>query len=232
VTDVRRAASAVGALFVVATGCYVVGQTLHGPFLGSVEALELAFPNRPRVVAGLLLELVGVLAIPLIALVFYPILRLHAEALALCYVGLRLLEAAALLTVDANLWSMVSLSEAYHTGGGPAADLATQLGSLQAVSESAFLISVAIVFPIGSCLLNYVLWSAQLVPRLIAGWGMFGAALLFMGSLLNFFGLLAGVPAGVLEAVLSGPIALQEMVLAVWLIAKGVTETESSVGSA
>ena len=67
-------------------------------------------------VAGILFELVGVLAIPLIALVFYPILRLHAEALALSYVGLGLLEAAALLIVDANLWATVSLSEAYHTG--------------------------------------------------------------------------------------------------------------------
>ena len=99
------------------------------------------------------------------------------------------------------------------------------------MSESAFLNSVGIVFPIGSCLLNYVLWSARLVPRVIAGWGIFGAALLLVGSLLNSFGVLASVPAGVLEAVLSAPIAVQEMVLAVWLIAKGVTETEP-VGSA
>ena len=60
----------VGALFIAATGFFMVGQTLHGPFLGSADVLELAFPNRTRVVAGVLVELVGVLAIPLIALVF------------------------------------------------------------------------------------------------------------------------------------------------------------------
>ena len=177
------------------------------------------------VLAGVLTELAGVLAIPLIALVFFPILRRFSEELALCYIGLRVLEAAALLILDANLWSMVSLSEAFHTGAAPAAQLTTQLRTLEAVNGAAFLISVAVVFPIGSCLLNAVLWRSRLVPRFLSGRGVLGAALLFMGSLSSFFGLLASLPAGLLEGVLTAPIAIQEMVLAIWLIVKGVDES-------
>ncbi|MCB1037721.1 MAG: DUF4386 domain-containing protein, partial [Acidobacteria bacterium] len=202
---VRRTAAGVGVLFIVATGCYLMGQVLHGPLLGSGDALELAFPHRGRVLAGVLTELAGVLAIPLIALVFFPILRRFSEELALCYIGLRMLEAAALLIIDANLWSMVSLSEAFHTGAAPAAQLTTQLRTLEAMNGAAFLISVAVVFPIGSCLLNAVLWRSRLVPRFLSGWGVLGAALLFMGSLSSFFGLLASLPAGLLEGVLTAP---------------------------
>lgn len=230
-TNERRTAAVVGALFIAATGFFMAGQALHGPFLNSAEALELAQPNRTRVVAGILLELIGVLAIPLIALVFYPILRRVSEIAALSYVGLRFIEAAALVVVDANLWATVSLSEAYHAGTASAGILTTQLGMLHAVSESSFLISVTIAFPLGSCLLNAVLWRTRLVPRVIAGWGILGAVLLFAGSLFNSLGLLSDLSPVLLEVVLTVPIAVQEMVLAVWLIAKGVAGPDARIGS-
>ena len=228
----RGAPALVGALFIAATGFFMIGQLLHGPFLNSADVLDVAFPNRTRVVAGVLVELVGVLAIPLIALVFYPTLRRASEAAALSYVGLRIIEAAALVVVDGNLWAMVSLSEAYHSGTQSASVLMSQLGTLQAANESTFLISVAIAFPIGSALLNSVLWRSELVPRLISGWGLFGATLLLIGSVFNSLALLPDLPPVLLEVILTVPIAVQEMVLAVWLIWKGVAEEELSVGSA
>jgi hypothetical protein len=124
--------------------------------------------------------------------------------------------------VDANLWAMVSLSEAFHEGTVLADTLATQLGTLQAMNDSTFLISVSVAFPLGSFLLNSVLWRTRFVPRLISGWGVLGATLLLTGSLLNSLALLADLSPVLLEALLTAPIAVQEMVLAVWLIAKGV----------
>jgi hypothetical protein len=40
----------------------------------------------------------------------YPVLRTHDEASALGYIGLRTLEAVALLVVDFNGWALVSVS--------------------------------------------------------------------------------------------------------------------------
>lgn len=225
-TSERRTAAVVGVLFIAATGFFMAGQTLHGPFLGPAEALDLAEPNRTRVVSGILLELLGVLAIPLIALVFYPILRRVSEMAALCYVGLRIIEASALVVVDANLWAMVSLSESHHAGAASAGTLATQLGTLHVMNESTFLISVAIAFPLGSGLLNGILWRTRLVPRAISGWGVLGASLLLLGSLFNTLALLPDLSPVLLELLLTVPIAVQEMVLAVWLIAKGVAQPD------
>lgn len=229
-TSERRTAAVVGALFIAATGFFMAGQTLHGPFLTPAEALELAGPNRTRVVSGILLELLGVLAIPLIALVFYPILRRVSELAALSYVGLRIIEASALVVVDANLWAMVSLSESYHAGAASAGALATQLGTLHVMNESTFLISVAVAFPLGSGLLNGILWKTRLVPRAISAWGIFGATLLLLGSLLDSLALLPDLSPLLLELLLTVPIAVQEMVLAVWLIAKGVAGPASRDG--
>jgi hypothetical protein len=93
--------------------------------------------------------------------------------------------------------------------------------TLRAVSEAAFLVSVSVIFPLGALLLNSLLWRARLVPRIISGWGFAGGVILLCGSTLELFDMLPAVPAGGLEAALAGPIAVQEMALAFWLIAKG-----------
>lgn len=228
-TAVRSTAVIVGILFVIATGFYMIGQAVYVPILDSPDYLDLAYPQRSRVIAGILIEVVGVLAIPSIALLLYPVLRLHDEASALGYVGVRFLESVALLVVDVNMWGMVSLSRSYLEGGAAStADWQLVGSALQAASESAFLISVAIIFPIGVLLLNSVLWRARLVPRFISGWGLAAGALLLVGSVLSFFEALPAVPPIALEAVLSGPIAIQEMVLAVWLISKGLNESSGT----
>jgi hypothetical protein len=218
----RSTAAIVGALFLVATGLFVVGQFLTAPILGSPDYLRVAFPESTPVVAGILIELVAVLAIPLIALALYPVLRRHDEIAALGYVGLRILEAAALLLVEVINWATVQWSRSYVEGGtatGPTWEVVAR--AFRAVSESAFTLSVAVIFPCGALLLNHVLWRAKLVPRFISGWGLAAGALLLAGSVLVFFDLLPAAPSEGVEAALPAPIAIQEMVLALWLIAKG-----------
>ena len=67
----------------------------------------------------------------------------------------------------------------------------------------------------------YVLYRTRLVPRWLSGWGLAGAALGLVAAVycayIQDFGL------STLNTVLNIPIFLQEMVLAVWLLAKGFT---------
>jgi hypothetical protein len=67
---------------------------------------------------------------------------------------------------------------------------------------------------IGTLILNLVLWRARLIPRIISGWGVIGAVAMLAGALPAIFGLDLSTP-------LAMPIAVQEMVLAVWLISRG-----------
>jgi hypothetical protein len=80
-------------------------------------------------------------------------------------------------------------------------------------------------------MLNSMLWTARLVPRFVSGWGLLAATLLLTGSVLDLFDVFAGMSQTGLEITLAGPIALQEMVLAVWLITKGLDVTALRRGS-
>lgn len=218
----RRTAVTVGVLFIVATGFFMLGQTMYAPLLDGPDYLQLAHPQRARIAAGLLIELVGVLAIPLIAIFLFPILRAQSEGLALSYVGLRVLEAVPLLAVSGNMFSLLDVSERYLADGETAAAQWQSIGTaIQMTSESTFLLSVGIVFPVGALILYSMLFRNRLVPRFISGWGFLAAALLLVGTILDVFAVFAGLSPTIVEAVLALPIAIQEMVLAVWLIAKG-----------
>ena len=75
-----------------------------------------------------------------------------------------------------------------------------------------------IVFSISALILNYILYRSKLIPRWLAIWGLIGAACVLLYGLLGLFGLTAD---SVTLNLLAAPIAIQEMVFAVWLIVKG-----------
>ena len=69
-------------------------------------------------------------------------------------------------------------------------------------------------FALPALILNFLLYQSKLVPRWLSSWGFVGAALVFANFLLESFG---NDPIEILYI----PIAVQEMVFAVWLIVKG-----------
>jgi hypothetical protein len=74
-------------------------------------------------------------------------------------------------------------------------------------------------------LLNYLLYQSKLVPRWLSVWGLAGAILSFANYSPQFFGIDS-------IEILFYPIALQEMVFAVWLIVKGFNPSAIASGSA
>jgi hypothetical protein len=72
---------------------------------------------------------------------------------------------------------------------------------------------LAIPFILGAVMFYWLLYQSRLVPRWLSTWGLVGAALYIVAPLGSMFGLSLGV--------LMAPLGLQEMVLAVWLIARG-----------
>ena len=72
-------------------------------------------------------------------------------------------------------------------------------------------------FSVGALMYYYLLYRSRLVPRWLSGWGILAIVLTLVACLLALFGhhpVTSYVP-------LVLPIAAQELVLAVWLLAKG-----------
>jgi hypothetical protein len=215
----------VGLLFIIATVMLYVGEAVYGPTLNSPDYLHTAYPNRTSVIIGMLLEFTCVLAIPLIAVFLFPILRRHNEALAVGYVGFRFFEAVLFVGVEINKLSLISVSENYLNRGGMDASYFQNIGSsIQSVNDWSFSIYI-VVFTVGALMLYSVLYGSKLVPRWISAWGFIAAALLLAGSVLIMVDVFAGTSELGLELIFALPIAVNEMVLAIWLIVKGFDPT-------
>jgi hypothetical protein len=88
-------------------------------------------------------------------------------------------------------------------------------------------VAAVLTFGLGAVMYYVVLYRSRLVPRWLSGWGIVGIALVSVSGVLVMFRL-AG-PLGPIQAVLAVPIAVQEMVLAVWLIARGFNPSASII---
>lgn len=167
---------------------------------------------------GALFVLVMGVALALIPVVLFPLLRGQSDALALGYVvfwgGL---ETALYLAIAVSWLLLVVLGQQYVAAGTQDAPLYEALGAT-VLADSANPV-LTIVFSIGALMLDDLLYRSALVPRWIAGWGLLAIPFyLASGPLLTFplVDPFSTVPIG-----LTLPMALQEMVLAVWSIVRG-----------
>ena len=75
-----------------------------------------------------------------------------------------------------------------------------------------------------------VLYKSKLIPRFISAWGFIAAAFLLTGSVLIMVEVFTGIPELGLELIFVIPIAVNEMVLAIWLIVKGFNPSAIASG--
>ena len=81
-------------------------------------------------------------------------------------------------------------------------------------------LGTATVFGISALILYGLLYQSELVPRWLSIWGFIGGVLIVVAGIRGLYG---HSPSSTLSVILTIPIGLQEMVLAVWLIVKGFT---------
>ena len=214
----RKTAIIAGIVFIIATAAGL----LSNGFTGSLDAPDYLIQlsaNQNQVRIGVLLLLVAAFGSASIAIVLYPVLRKFNEGLALGSVGFRLIESVFYIVAVVGLLSLLSLSQEYATAGVSNAPLYQVSGALLlAVKKWAGQLGV-IAFTVGALMYYSVFYQSKLVPRWLSGFGLLAAASSLAAALLTLFDKL--VPFSTVFILLQVPIALQEMVLAVWLIVKG-----------
>ncbi len=227
----RKTAIITGILFIVATAAGLMGNALIGSIVGAPDYLVQIAAHKNLVVVGALLAVIAAVGSAGIAISLYPVLRKHHQGLALGSVGFRLVEGVFYLVGVLGLFSLLSLSQEYANAGSQAATAIQVLGiSILAARVWAGFVLAVIVFCLGAGMYYYVLYRSRLIPRWLSAWGQAGLALLFSMTLLIAFGERISGPSG-MQVLLAVPIALQEMVLAVWLIVKGFNPSAIASGS-
>ena len=218
----RKTAIIVGVLYIVATVAGVLSVVSLGSLLDGPDVLINVAANENQVIMVALLELVMAITVAGIAFMIYPILKKNSEVkegLARWYVGTRITEGGIFLVAILGLLSILALSREFVSSGAPDATyFYTITNVLLVVSDYAWMLGYT-VFCLGALMLYYLLYQSKLIPRWLSVWGLIGAPLMLAAGLLPL--LINEDPNSMLSMALNFPIALQEMVFAVWLIVKG-----------
>lgn len=207
----KRDARIVGVLYILATVLAIVGGSLLVP-LEEPGYLAEAADTQNRIVLGALLEIGLVVSVVGIAVMFFPVLKRKDEGLALGYVGARTLEAVFLGIAAVSSLVIMTLALDFGAGAQSSVDLSLT------VREWTYMAGGMVFFGLGGLILYPLLYQARLVPRWLSLWGLIGVVLILGRAVLETFGLELS---GVVQGVMAAPIAIQEMVLAIWLIVRG-----------
>jgi uncharacterized protein DUF4386 len=218
----RKTALVAGVLYLL-TFVSIPTLFLYGPVRGANYIIG-AGPDTSAIIGGIL-EIIVALAGIGTAVVLFPVLKRQNEAVALGFVGSRVLEAATIFAGVACLLSVVTLRQA----GVGAAGLVTG-HALVVLYDRTFLIGQSFMPAVNALLLGSLLYQSRLVPRVLPLLGFIGAALLVTADIAVLFGLIGQhAPSTGLAAV---PIALWEFSLGVWLVVKGFNPSPITAGMA
>ena len=211
----RKAAITVGVLFIIGDIAGVLSLFVTRGLLDGPDALTKIAANQSQLALGALLVLIMGLALAMIPVVMYPIFKKYNEVLALGTVVFRgALETVAYMASAATWLVLLELSREHAAASAGAPHVQTLSGLLVATQGSVASWFISIAFSLGSLMFYYLFYRSRLVPRWLSVWGLVGAALYLAAPLLDMFGHGFGV--------LMAPLAVAEIVLAVWLIVKGL----------
>ena len=207
-----------GILYLAGTVAGIFSRVLTASALNIEDTLgHIAVIGNQITLAALLVMTMG-MALALIPVVAYPVLKQHDEILALGYVVFRgALECVVYMGIVVSWLLLLPLSRAYQSGTVDTASAQVLAGTLLETSELGAVLMV--VFSLGGLILYALLYRTKLVPRWLAGWGLLAILINFAAGLLVMFGIFSAISAA--STILQIPIFLQEIILAVWLIVKG-----------
>jgi Domain of unknown function (DUF4386) len=216
----RKSAIIVGVLYIIGTVAGILSVVFSTPILDGPDFLSKVSANGNQFITAALFVLLMGLALALVPVVLFPILKKQNEVLALGYVVFRgALETASYIALVITWILLLVLSREYAAAGAPDATYFQTLGALLLKGHESISPIVTIAFCLGALMLYYLLYRSKLIPRWISVWGFIAIAMNLITGFLIIFGLQSGFDT--FNMIMNFPIFLQEMVMAVWLIAKG-----------
>jgi hypothetical protein len=212
----HSAARLTGVLFITATVADLLGAAVR-PDLSGSDYLRVVSAQGDRAATGALILLIAAFACAGIAVSMYPILRKANAGLALGAVVFRTMEAVMYVIAVVSMLSLLTLGPQLDSASAAErSSLGVVGGLLLGLREQAALAGV-FAFCLGAFLYYCAFLQSRLIPRWLSVWGIAAIILLTTAGVLALFNddaVTSYVP-------LALPIFLQEMVMAVWLMAKG-----------
>ena len=226
----RKTSTIVGILFIVGTVAGILSGVFTEPVLGASDYLKQVASNENSVVLGALFVLVMGFPLAMIPVMMFPIFRRYNEPLALGAVVFRgILEAVAYMVIATCWLLLIPVGREFVKVSSTNAATFQAVGTF--ISQSVYWTEhiLALVFTIGAMMLYWLFFKTKLIPAWLSLWGFIGAILYFAAPILNMFDPLhPALSLGVKWGYLMIPLAIQEMIFALWLIIRGFNQSAFS----
>ena len=215
----KHTAKIVGILFIIGTASGILSLIFSAPIRDAQDALVYISMNENQVKIAALFVLIMGLSLAMPPILMFPVLKKQNEALALGYVVFRgAIETVTSIAIAISWLLLLPLSQVYTQVEAQEATILNALADrLLTSTEIAFV--ATIVFCLGALMFYSLLYQSKIIPRFISGWGIIAVVPYLGSALLVAFSIIA--PMSTMQAIMQVPLALQEMVLAIWLIVKG-----------
>ncbi|ELR72067.1 hypothetical protein C900_01932 [Fulvivirga imtechensis AK7] len=216
----RRTGIIIGILFIVGTFSGILSFFFTGTVSDSPEYLaQIAESDKQFIFGSLLILLMG-FSLAFIPIVLYPVLKNHNKALAIGYVVFRgAIETVTYLAVWVSMLLLLFVGESYAISGDDAQWLTSAADVIFRFRELGSM-CIIFTFGIGAILFYLALYQSELLPRWLSVWGLIAIILHLVTGFLILFGVQTETSTSI--SIMNFPIFLQEMVMAIWLIAKGL----------
>ena len=202
-----------GTLYILGTVAGILSVVAIGGFPDENFLTRIA-SDPSRLTLGALLILIMGFSLATMPIFLYPLFRKDSEELALGMLIFRGPLEGTWYILSATSWVLLgALSYQIAASANPAALQEIGAVVLQVTNKLGDIGSF--IFITGALFLYVSFYRTRLIPRWISIWGLLGAALYILYALLHFFDMDPGL--GFLEL----PLAVQEMVMGLWLVIKG-----------
>ena len=209
-------------LLYIATGIasmILYGQATHGP--GVAERLASMAQHAPLVRLTVLLTFLTFVYAVVLGVTLYALTREQDRDLAMIALCCRLSEGVIGAVSGVRTLGILSLATAGAAAAPSDASATNTLASTMFAMGGPYTLISASCFAVGSTLFSYLFLRARSIPVWLAWLGVLSSILLVVGLALQ----IADVLPDPLASYMWIPMAVFEVVLALWLILKGVATT-------
>jgi hypothetical protein len=210
----RTTARVVGVLYLAGMVVGIGGNVLIGSILGAPDHLSTITASSTLLAVGALLWLSTVAGDAAHGILMFPVLKPHSERGAVGYLGARIIDATFIAVMALLILIQIPVGIEYLNAGSSDTSYLQALSTVLTAANLYAYEFAMITVGVAGLILSFMFYRTQLVPRLLAIWGLIGYAILLLGSVLQVLGLN-------LNSIHAIPGGLWELFIGVWLIAKG-----------
>jgi hypothetical protein len=222
----RKNAIVAGILYITGTVSGILSVAVSTPVRNANDLITGLSSNGVHIIIGAIFILVMGLSLAMMSAAVYPVLKKHNAVLALGYVVFRGgLETVCYMAMTVSWLMLLPLSKIYQSGMLETAAF-NSFGKVLIETNQIFSVST-IVFLMGAVMFYFILYRSKLVPLWLSAWGLIAIIPYLTTCILGMFSVINTDMSSdsSIHSILVFPLALQEMVLAAWLIIKGFNKS-------